>query len=445
MNEKAIYSTRCWLEGYLQEATIFFEEGKIIRIQKGAPQNFTDILNAEDKVVMPGAIDVHVHVNEPGRTDWEGFDTATQAAAAGGITTIIDMPLNASPVTTTVAAFNKKLEATKGKLHVNCGFYGGLVPGNQDEIEGLIAAGVLGIKAFLTHSGIDEFPNVGERELNSVMPLLARHNIPLLVHCELSDEAHSTDLSQYPTHYKSYLKSRPKEWENKAISMMIDLCRRHDCPVHIVHVSSAEALGMIQKAKEKGLLLTTETCPHYIFFNAEEIRDAQTIYKCAPPIREWANNEKLKKALAQNVLDFLSTDHSPAPPSIKEIESGNLQKAWGGIAGLQFLLTAGWTALKETVALEKFIPLVTTNPAVFLAGNNKKGLLQKGHDADITVWSPEESFTVREEDILHRHKISPYVSRQLFGKVYQTYVNGDLVFEAQKIIHKNRGKWLLRK
>ena len=444
MSVKGIHSKRCWIEGQLQEATVFFEEGIITGIEKGALVHDDNVYNAGEAVFMPGIIDVHVHVNEPGRTEWEGFDTATKAAAAGGITTIVDMPLNASPVTTTVRALEEKLQSTNGKLNVNCGFYGGLVPGNTGELEGLIKAGVLGIKAFLTHSGIDEFPNVTEADLDAAMPILSRHRVPLLVHCELSDNYHKEALTESPTNYQAYLSSRPKEWENKAVEMMIRLCRKHNCPVHVVHVSSAEALGAIANAKGEGLPLTAETCPHYIYFNAEDIPDGQTIYKCAPQIRELANNELLKEALDEGVLNLLATDHSPAPPSIKEIESGNLQKAWGGIAGLQFLLSASWSALGDDMSVEKFIPLLTEHPARLL-NIHHKGFLRSGYDADITIWSPEESTIIKEEDILHRHKISPYIGRRLMGTVKQTYVNGELVFDKNKLTQLNKGKWLLRK
>ncbi|MDB5197317.1 MAG: allantoinase [Flaviaesturariibacter sp.] len=446
MSVKGIYSKRCWLGGKLQEATVFFSEGIITNIIKGAGEINENIKDAGDCVLMPGVIDAHVHVNEPGRSDWEGFETATTAAAAGGITTIIDMPLNASPVTTTVEALQEKLAATSGKMHVNGGFYGGLVPGNFSELPGLIEGGVLGIKAFLTHSGIDEFPNVGERELSEAMPLLAEHGIPLLTHCELSDAYHEQALLQNPTSYAAYLSSRPKDWEDKAVDLMIGLCRKYHCPVHIVHVSSANALASIEKAKAEGLPMTAETCPHYIYFNAEDIPDAQTIYKCAPPIREASNNEQLSEALSKGVLNFLASDHSPAPPAIKELETGNLQKAWGGIAGLQVLLPASWSALKDKVSLEAFIPLLTSQPAAFLGVANKKGTISIGADADLTVWSPEEPFRLTAETLLHRHKISPYTDRQLWGKVYQTYVNGELVFDHQhKLVQKNCGKWLLRK
>ena len=444
MNIKGIYSKRCWIEGKLQEATVFFKDGIITQIQKGTPKSFEGIRNAINSILMPGIIDAHVHVNEPGRTEWEGFDTATQAAAAGGITTIVDMPLNSSPVTTTAKAFKQKLSATKGKMHVNAGFYGGLVPGNYKDLEELIHQGVLGIKAFLTHSGIDEFPNVTEKELNEAAPLFAKYNVPLLVHCELSGEA-PTDLDEHPTHYKSYLNSRPKRWENKAVELMIDICRKHNSPTHIVHVSSAETLDKIKKAKAEGLQLTAETCPHYIYFNAEGIPDAATIYKCAPPIREKQNNEKLKQALTDGTLDFIATDHSPSPPAIKEIESGNLKKAWGGIAGLQFLLSVSFTALKKNLSLETFIPLLTEHPAHFLKVDKKKGFIKEGYDADFVVWSPDENFVVTEEAILHKHKISPYVGHKLYGVVQQTYVNGSLIFDNHRLIQQNKGQWLLRK
>ncbi|MDQ3552221.1 MAG: amidohydrolase family protein, partial [Bacteroidota bacterium] len=300
------------------------------------------------------------------------------------------------------------------------------------------------IKAFLTHSGIDEFPNVYERELNKAAPVLAKYNLPLLVHCELTDDR-SDNLDENPKSYASYLNSRPKEWENRAVKLVIDICRKYNCPVHIVHVSSAETLDAIQTAKQEGIPLTAETCPHYLFFNAENIKDGDTIYKCAPPIREKENNDQLKLALKNNILDFIATDHSPAPPSIKEIESGSFKKAWGGIAGLQFLLPASWTALQEHFSLEQFIPLLTEQPAKFLKIDERKGFIKKGYDADFVVWAPGENFVVTEDMILHKHKITPYIGKQLGGIVHATYINGELIFSNNKMITKNRGKWLLRK
>ena len=459
MQPGLIFSNQCWVDNKLQPATISFENGIITAIDHEKLNNAEDF---GDNILMPGVIDAHVHINEPGRTDWEGFDTATRAAAAGGITTIIDMPLNSNPVTVTLKAFNEKLIESAGQLNVNCGFYGGLIPGNLNHLSALIDAGALGIKCFLIHSGIDEFPNVTEKDLDRAMPIIAKHDSLLLVHCEISEKEIQSDFENNPTSYRHFLASRPKKWENDAIELVIKLCRKHQCRVHIVHVSSAEALGKIEKAKKEGLPITAETCPHYIYFNAENIPDAQSVFKSAPPIREKENNEQLKKAVKSGVLDIISTDHSPALPAIKQIESGDLKKAWGGIAGLQFLLPASWTALKENISIEEFIPLLTSKPASLIHAINK-GEIKIGNDADFTVWDPQEKSKVNKEDILFRHKISPYIGEELFGTIKQTIVNGEIVFQnvrqddAQlndpdgppvgtgKIVNQNKGKWLLRK
>ena len=441
MQERKIYSTRVWVTNQLQPATVCFNNGNITAI------HFEKIKDAEDfgnAVIMPGVIDVHVHINEPGRTEWEGFETATQAAAAGGTTTIIDMPLNASPVTTTLQAFQEKLDSSIGKMNVNVGFYAGLIPGNSQHLEAMIQAGVVGVKCFLTHSGIDEFPNVTEKDLDEAMPIIAKYNLPLLAHCELYDTEIACDFENNPTSYQHYLASRPKKWENDAIDLMIRKCREHNCPVHIVHVASAEALSKIEAAKKEGLPLTAETCTQYIYFNAEDIPDANCIYKCAPPIRERANNMQLKQAFVTGVLDFITTDHSPAPPNIKEMETGNLKKAWGGIAGIQFLLNGSWTALKNTMSLEQFIPLVTSKPAHFIKAE-KKGELKIGNDVDIVIWNPDEIDLVKAEDLFFRYKISPYIAQTLSGVVLETIVNGVTVYQNKSITNKNKGKWLLQK
>ena len=438
MNKLKLYSNRSWIEEKLQPATVCIENGKIASIHSTKDQDAEDL---GDLVLMPGIIDAHVHINEPGRTNWEGFDTATQSAAAGGITTVVDMPLNSSPVTTTKIAFEEKIKASANKLNVNTGFYGGLIPGNTGELEGLIKMGVLGIKCFLTHSGIDEFPNVTEKDLDEAMPIIAKHRIPLLVHCELDGEAdHTLDKDQ--TSYPAFLASRPRQWENNAVGLMIRLCRKYNCPVHIVHVSSSDALTLIKAARDEGLPLTAETCAHYLFFNAEDIPDAHCMYKCAPPIREKSNNQKLKKALQSGLLDFITTDHSPAPPSIKEIESGNLKKAWGGIAGLQFLLPASWTAMKDIIKLENFIPWLTSHPAKFIGVEKQKGKIAVGFDADLVVWDPDSSKSVSAEEILFRYKISPYIGKTMFGIIHQTIVNGIPVYHQNRIFHKNAGQCL---
>ena len=441
MHDRKIYSQRVWVDNQLQPATISFNNSIITAIHFEKSNDAEDYGNA---VIMPGVIDVHVHVNEPGRTEWEGFETATQAAAAGGTTTIIDMPLNASPVTTTLNAFQQKLQSTQGKMNVNVGFYAGLIPGNSQHLEAIIQAGVVGVKCFLTHSGIDEFPNVTEKDLDEAMPIIAKYNLPLLAHCELYENEIECDFDNNPTSYQHYLASRPKKWENDAVDLMIRMCRKHNCPVHIVHVASAEALSKIEAAKKEGLPLTAETCTQYIYFNAEDIPDANCIYKCAPPIRERANNEQLKKAFLIGVLDFITTDHSPAPPNIKEMESGNLKKAWGGIAGIQFLLNGSWAALKDTMSLEQFIPLITSKPANFIKASNK-GVIVVGNDADFVIWNPEANNTIREEDIFFRYKISPYIAQTLSGVVLETIVNGETVYKNKSIQNKNKGQWLLRK
>lgn len=441
MHERKIYSSKVWIDGRLQPATLSFSGQTITAINYEKRDGAEDFADA---VIMPGVIDAHVHINEPGRTEWEGFETATQAAAAGGSTTIIDMPLNASPVTTTRDAFAEKREASKGKMNVNVGFYAGLIPGNFGQLEALMNDGVLGVKCFLTHSGIDEFPNVTEHDLDLAMPIIAKHNLPLLAHCELYTDEIDCGFDENPTSYQHYLASRPKQWENDAIDLMIRKCREYNCPVHIVHVASAEALSKIEAAKKEGLPITAETCTQYIFFNAETIPDANCIYKCAPPIREKANNNALKLALKSGILDFIATDHSPAPPNIKEIETGNLRKAWGGIAGIQFLLTASWTALKDVLALEEFIPLVTSKPAQFIKAD-KKGTIAVGNDADFVIWNPEMQQVVKENDIFFRYKISPYIAQTLDGTVLETIVNGETVYRDRTIKTKNKGQWLLKK
>lgn len=443
----ALFSQRTLLPQGSLPATVFIKNGKIEAIEKGKVlKKDYPLEDVGEQVLMAGVIDPHVHINEPGRTDWEGFDTATKAAAAGGITTLVDMPLNSSPVTTTVAHFKKKSLATKGKLHVNCGFWGGLVPQNSDHLPPLIKNGVLGIKAFLTHSGIDEFPNVTEADLQKAMPEIAKSGLPLLVHCELEQpNLYAHFLKKSPTSYQAYLQSRPKNWENAAIELMIKLCRTYQCRTHIVHLSSAEALPMIAAAKAEGLPLTVETCPQYLFFDAETIPDADTRFKCAPPIREKANNEQLWKALESGLIDFVATDHSPAPPTIKQLESGNFQTAWGGIAGLQFLLPVVWTAArKRGVGWTKIGEWLSQHAADFIGMGHRKGVLKVGYDADLVVWNPEATFKVTEQLIQHRHKITPYLGQTLYGVVAQTYVGGAKVFENGRFLVLQKGKLCVR-
>jgi allantoinase len=424
-----------------RNATVMIEHGVISDVIDGKATT-TDLIDIGDKVLMPGIIDPHVHINEPGRTDWEGFHTATTAAAAGGITMLVDMPLNSSPVTATAEAFDQKLNATKDQLHTNCGFWAGIIQSgkqSEKEIERLIERGVLGFKAFLIHSGIDEFPNVTESDLRKAMPIIAKHKLPLLVHCEL--ESHKPQTINNKRSYNEYLNSRPPSWEDNAITLMIHLCEEFNCRVHIVHLSAADSIERIKKAKSKGLPLSVETGQHYLYFSAEEIKDGQTQFKCAPPIRERTNRERLWDALKNDVIDFVATDHSPAPPAMKDIEGGDFFKAWGGIASLQFALPVLWTAAKNRGFLPQHVAKwLCEHPASIAGQQNKKGKIEKGFDADLVVWDPEKKFTVTEDIILHKHKITPYLGETLYGVVEQTWLAGEKVFENGKFLHLNKGK-----
>jgi allantoinase len=440
----ALHSSRVLMTDGLKEQYILIEDGMIIDVSAVTPPN-VNIDECGDKIIMPGLIDTHVHVNEPGRTDWEGFETATMAAAAGGITTIVDMPLNSSPVTTNLTALNKKTDSARGKLFVNCGFYGGIIPGNISDIELLIDNGVLGMKTFLIDSGLDEFPLSAENDLRKCLPLLAEYNIPLLVHAELENK-----VSRKPDHnsrsFCDFVSSRPAEWEVNAIKMLIDLCREFRCHIHIVHLSAAEALPMIESAKNEGLPMTVETCPHYLFFNEEEVQNGDTRFKCTPPIRIRFNNEKLWEAVKTGLIDMIVSDHSPCPPEMKETESGNFDTAWGGISSLQFGLSAVWSeAEKRGIDIIKISELMSRNPAKLIGYENTKGKIETGYDADIVVLDPEEIFSVDEEKIFHRHKITPYLGRKLKGVVEKTYVNGVKVFENGKHTSVKPGKIIQRK
>ncbi|GAA4382951.1 allantoinase AllB [Hymenobacter koreensis] len=442
MLDKALKSQRVVTPEGVRPALVLLQAGRIADVVPLDTAVDCPIKDVQDCAIMPGVIDPHVHINEPGRTDWEGFDTATKAALAGGLTTLVDMPLNSSPVTTSVTNFQEKLAATQGQLHTNCGFWGGIVPGNAAEVEGLIAAGVLGFKAFLTHSGIDDFPNATEADLRRIMPVLARHGLPLLVHCELShndDSWKQRDKRSYP----NYLASRPKAWEDEAVALMIRLCRETGCRTHIVHLSSANSLAPIAAAKAEGLPLTVETGQHYLCFNAEDIADGQTQFKCAPPIRERSNNEQLWQALQSGLIDFVATDHSPAPPDLKQLETGDFTTAWGGIASLQFALPVLWTAAeKRGASLLDISKWLSSNPAKFIGMSHRKGQIAKGYDADLLVFDAEKQFTVEAGMVQHKHKVSPYLGQELRGVVEQTYLQGVAVYERPHFTRLNQGEIL---
>lgn len=433
-----LYSRRVWIEERLQAASLQIRGDLIRGVVKGKKVKGAKDLG--DLVIMPGVIDAHVHINEPGRTDWEGFDTATKAAAKGGTTTLVDMPLNSRPAVTDVGSFEKKLDAAAGKLHVNCGFWAGAVDARTKDTKALIESGCLGVKVFLSHSGIDEFPNISLSDLDEIMRAVQSYGLPVLAHCEIDTLPAEHALKDRPTSYREYVKSRPKNWENEAVKAFVGLGEKNECKIHIVHLSSADLLDWIARKKQMGLALTVETCPHYILFHSEAIEDGNALYKCAPPIRDKANNLLLIQALKEGSIDFISTDHSPAPPEIKELHSGNLAKAWGGIAGLQFLLSASWTALRADLNLEAFIPLVTSRPAQFLGLDSQIGRIQEAYRADLTIWDPAASFEVTENMVEHRHKATPYMGKTLYGKMHSTIVNGRIVFENGDFVNLSCGR-----
>ena len=441
----AIHSQRMLLPEGIREATLFVEGEGITNVVPGrAVPTDIDLIDAGDLLIMPGVIDPHVHINEPGRTDWEGFDTATRAAIAGGITTLVDMPLNSSPVTTTAAAFDQKLSAASNQLHCDCGFWGGVVPGNQREIEPLIKRGVLGFKAFLTHSGIDEFPNVTEADLRKVMPVIAHHGLPLLVHCELESAIAPPKITD-PRSYRQYLASRPAKWEDEAIALMIRLCAEYNCRTHIVHLSSAASVDQIRNAKQKGLPLTVETAQHYLYFSAQTIDDGNTYFKCAPPIREKENNNKLWAALREGVIDFVATDHSPAPPDLKLADSGDFSKAWGGISSLQLALPVLWTGAEQRgFTPDDLLKWLCTAPAALIGESKKRGRIARGFRADLTIWDPHASFRVEPQELYHRHKPTPYLGVELRGVVRQTWLGGQKVFDKNGTMELNHGNTIKR-
>lgn len=410
----------------LRPASLWIDAGKISRVASFDDiENSAEIIDAGDDIIMPGVIDTHVHCNEPGRTDWEGFETATRAAAAGGITTILDMPLNSIPPTTTVAGLKAKRDAARGKCSSNVEFIGGVIPGNAGDLEPLAAQGVRAFKCFLSPSGVDEFPSVSERDLRDAFPILAKLGLPLMVHAEDPVRLHSGGHSRS---YADYLASRPVEAEQSAIAMMIRLMEKWPVRVHIVHLSSGSSFGVIREAKSRGLPITVETCPHYLTFAAEEIADGATEFKCAPPIRGAADRDALWNGLLSGDIDLIASDHSPCPPEMKNT-NGDFFSAWGGIASLQLSLAAVWTGTRARGGKPEHLAKWMCEATARLAGlSDRKGKLSVGYDADVIVWDPDSSFVIDPGKLFHRHKVTPYAGRELFGVVKQTFVAGERVF-----------------
>ncbi|GAA4844026.1 allantoinase AllB [Saccharopolyspora rosea] len=378
---------------------------------------------AEDEVLLPGLVDTHVHVNDPGRAEWEGFETATRAAAAGGITTLLDMPLNSLPPTIDTQSLEVKRKTARDKVHIDVGFWGGAVHGNLAELRGLHESGVFGFKCFLLHSGVDEFPPLNATELDEALRELAGYDALMIVHAEDSDAIEHAPTAHGET-YRDFLASRPRGAENFAIAQVIELARRIGARVHILHLSSSDALPMIASARADGVRVTVETCPHYLSFAAEEIPDGATQFKCCPPIREARNRELLWQGLADGIIDCVVSDHSPCTPELKRFDIGDFGVAWGGVASLQLGLSAVWTQARvRGFELADVVNWMSRRPAEF-AGLRRKGSIAVGQDADLCVFAPDDAFVVDAAKLHHRNAVSAYHGRPLAGVVRATWLRG---------------------
>jgi len=377
----------------------------------------------DDVVLLPGLVDSHVHVNEPGRTEWEGFATATRAAAAGGITTIIDMPLNSVPPTVDVEALSAKRAAAQGQCYVDVGFWGGAVPGNLGRLRPLHEAGVFGFKCFLLHSGVDEFPALDNAGMRAALAELAAFDGLLIVHAE---DAHSIETAPdpYGPRYADFLASRPRAAEQTAIAAVIAGARETRGRAHVLHLADADAIAMLRQARTDGTRVTVETCPHYLTFSAEEVPDGATEFKCCPPIREGENRDRLWEGLCSGDIDCVVSDHSPSTPALKRQDTGDFGAAWGGISSLQLALPAVWTGARQRGAsLVDVVGWMAERPAA-LAGLTRKGRIAVGYDADFAVFAPDETFVVDPARLEHRHALTPYAGRKLSGIVRQSWVRG---------------------
>ena len=452
MSEQTSLALRCrrtLLDGEIVPATVVVAAGKVAAIagydEQVSAQRFETI---ESGLLLPGLVDTHVHINEPGRTEWEGFNTATQAAAAGGITTVVDMPLNCTPVTTTADALQQKMDSLQGKLWIDCGFWGGVVPDSLDDLAALIDAGVLGVKSFTIHSGIDDFPMVEEAHLRQAIRILAPSGVPYLIHAEL-DRAHS-EPPEIGNSYQSFLASRPRCWEDQAIDMMIALARQAQSEgvptrLHVVHLSSADALPALAAAQNAGLGISAETCPHYLTLFSEAIPDGKTLYKCCPPIREDENRQRLWQGLAAGTIEFVVSDHSPCTPQLKHIDSGDIEHAWGGISSLQFGLSLIWTEARQRgYGIAQIIDWMATRPARFAGLGERKGLIAPGYDADFCVFDEQAEYVISADMIKYRHKVTPYEGRRVTGRVERTFVRGQEVFASGDMLAAPIGQPLLR-
>jgi allantoinase len=426
-----LQSRRVVLPDGIRPASVVVRDGRIAAVaaHDELPSG-ASILDVDPYVLLPGIVDTHVHINDPGRADWEGFDTGTRAAAAGGVTTVVDMPLNSIPSTTSVRGLDAKREAAQGRCRVDVGFWGGVVPGNTGDLVPLADAGVLGFKCFLSPSGVDEFRHVSEADLRDALPVIASLGLPLLVHAEQPALLRELEPARDPRRYDTWLESRPSESERAAIELVVGLAREYGTHVHIVHLAAADGLPVIHTARTGGTAVTVETCPHYLTFAAEDIADGATAFKCAPPIRSREHRDTLWDALAQDAIDLIATDHSPSPPSLKLLEQGDFVRAWGGIASLQLGLAAVWTgAAARGLSLDWLSRCMAAAPARLAGLAHQKGSIAPGRDADFVVFDPDYEFIVDPTTLHHRHAVTPYAGRQLRGRVMKTILRGEIIFD----------------
>uniref|UniRef100_A0A668AAR0 allantoinase n=1 Tax=Myripristis murdjan TaxID=586833 RepID=A0A668AAR0_9TELE len=438
----AVRSKRVLVGNEVRPAVVIIKDGKIQSIfsdHNFSGDNAHKVLDVGDSVVMPGIVDCHVHVNEPGRTTWEGFWTATRAAAAGGVTTIVDMPLNSIPPTVTLDHFHEKMREAAGKCFVDTAFWGGVIPGNELELRPMIQAGVAGFKCFLIHSGVEEFPHVTDYDLHTAMKQLQGTGSVLLSQYMTKYRAGDSDEL-----YSTFLQSRPDAMETEAIRTVTDLCLQYQVRCHIVHLSSAEPLKLIQEARQAGAPLTVETTHHYLSLSAENIPAGATQFKCCPPIRGHANREQLWSALKNGQIDMVVSDHSPCTPDLKKLDSGDFTQAWGGISSLQFGLPLFWSsASKRGFKLPDVVRLLSQKTAQLCSLDNQKGSLAPGYDADLVIWDPERDFEVKEDSIHHKNKLTPYLGLTLQGVVCATILRGRLVYREGSFFPEPLGKHLL--
>ncbi|MGD9483154.1 allantoinase AllB [Streptomyces sp. TRM70308] len=437
-------STRVVTPESLRAASVLVGDGRITEVlphEAALPDGAGRVVDLGDDVLLPGLVDTHVHVNDPGRTEWEGFWTATQAAAAGGITTLLDMPLNSLPPTTTAAHLAVKRDVARGKAHVDTGFWGGAVPGNVADLRPLHEAGVFGFKCFLSPSGVEEFPELDRAGLRAALTEIAAFDGLLIVHAE--DPAHLGAAPQpHGPRYADFLASRPRAAENDAIAALIELARELDARVHVLHLSSSDALPMIARAKRDGVRITVETCPHFLTLTAEEVPDGATEFKCCPPIREKHNQDALWNGLADGTIDCVVSDHSPCTAGLKVPDFG---QAWGGISSLQLGLPAVWTeARRRGHSPADVARWMSAAPARLAGLHGRKGGIAPGHDADFAVFAPDQTFTVDPAELHHRNQVTAYAGRTLHGVVRSSWLRGEQITDhgrtltrAGRLIERN--------